>query len=66
MDSSNTALRRKNDEAAERELRYLRVDTIEGLRYALSLGDDEPEGVALFRAMTLRDAITVIEERWPA
>ena len=37
MESSNTALRRKNDAAAERELRELREDTLKGLDYLRAL-----------------------------
>ena len=69
MESSNTALRGRNDEAAARELRELREDTLKGLEYALSLGPPAPV-VALgdddADNETLRDAIEVLEERWPA
>jgi hypothetical protein len=36
MESSNAALKAKNDAAAARELRELREDTLKGLEYALS------------------------------
>lgn len=62
MESNITALRRKNDEAAARELRELRADTLEGLKYAIELvrGDAPPAHT------TLENAISIIERRWPA
>lgn len=38
MESNIEALKRRNDEAAAKELAELRADTIKGLRYAFRLG----------------------------
>ncbi len=69
MESNIAALRAKNDAEAARQLLLLRADTLEGLRYAHSeiesgehlLGHNDGRD-----SQTLRDAIKVIEERWPA
>ena len=78
MESSNTALRSKNDEAAARELSELRADTIEGLKYALDTLTVKAEGVNDGRSpfvlaaietgekAQLRAALDIIERRWPA
>lgn len=60
MESSNTALRAKNDAAASKELRELRADTLSGLRYARSLIEEGSD------FWILGDAIDTIERRWPA
>jgi len=62
MESSNTALRAKNDAAAARELRELREDTLKGLNYTLDLIQDNlDDGASILAA-----AIDIIESRWPA
>lgn len=73
METSNTALRAKNDAAAERELRELRADTIEGLKYAIDLVRGELPFIEGFGYTPPRSAhtalelaIELIESRWPA
>jgi hypothetical protein len=63
MESSNAALRAKNDAAAARELRELREDTLKGLEYALvTFGGNLNEADRTI----LIDAKEVLQEVWPA
>ena len=59
MESSNAALRRNNSEAAARELRQLRADTIKGLNFALDHCRDSLED----GAGVLAAAIDIVAEQ---
>ncbi len=64
METSNAALRAKNDEAAARELRELREDTLKGLRYTLELVSKRADSVRGNEESILHDAIEVITMLW--
>ena len=67
MESSNAALRAKNDAAADRELRELREDTLKGLRFTQELVDTSLEtNTSEADSLILSHARTIIERRWPA
>ena len=67
MESNASILRRRNDAAAERELREARADTLSGLRYAITLREGQNPLLPHRGTDTivLRDAITIIERGWP-
>lgn len=64
MESSNTAIRDRNSNAAAKELRELREDTIKGLNFALDHCRDSLEGGAGILAAAID--IVAAQDTWVA